>query len=142
MGHYTNSDVTSGPTPSIHAGVNTKVATYSVSITASGSQTFAMCAIPAGAVVTNIDVTHSTLDTSGGGSISAHAWIGGSPVATYVTTASAAQVHAWTPVQAAVGYRLTSSANLVVHTQGVANTGTGAVSITTVLQYTSDQDGD
>ena len=142
MGNYIGSEVTAGVSPELHAGLNTKIASYTLSETASGSQTFAMCAIPAGAVVTNCDIVHSALDTSGGGSISVHAWIGGSAVATYVTTASAAQQHAWTPTQLSVGYRLTSSANLVVHTQGVADTGTGGLTITTVLQYTTDQDGD
>jgi len=51
-------------------------------------------------------------------------------------------VHAWTPTQASVGYRFTSSGQLVVHTQGVADTGTGAVAFTAVVQYTADQDPD
>ena len=141
MGHYVGSEVTSGVSPESHIGINTKIATYTLSETASGSQTFAMCAIPAGAVVTNCDIQHSALDTSGGGSISVHGWIGGSAAATFIATASAAQVHTWNPAQLAVGFRLTASANLVVHTQGVADTGTGGLTITTVLQYTTDQDG-
>ena len=142
MGHYVGSEVTAGVSPAIHAGLNTKVASYALAVTASGSQSFAMCAIPGGAIVTNCQVAHSTLDTSGGGSISVSGWIAGSPVATFVETASAAQVHTWTPTQGAIGYRFTSSGNLVVHTQGVADTGTGAVSITTVVQYTTTEDPD
>jgi hypothetical protein len=142
MGHKIGSEVTSGTTPEIHAGLNTKVATYTLSETASGSTTIAMCNIPGGAVVTNVDLTHSALDTSGGGSISVHSWIGGSINATYIGTASAAQTHAWTPAQAAVGSRLTSSGQLVVQLQGVAGTGTSAVAITTVVQYTTTDDPD
>jgi hypothetical protein len=142
MGHYIGSEVTAGVSPALHAGLNTKIASYSLAVTASGSQSFAMCAIPGGAVVTNVSVGHSTLDTSGGGSISVHGWIGGSLAATFISTASAAQVHTYNPAQLAVGYRFTSSGHLVVHTQGVADTGTGAVAITTVMQYTTDQDPD
>lgn len=144
MGHYIGSEVTSGVStmPSLHAGINTKAGTYTLSETASGSQTYAILPIPGGAVVTNVDIQHSALDTSGGGSISVHGWIGGSMVTTYVTTASAAQIHTWTPTNGSLNYRFTSSGNLVVHTQGVADTGTGGVTITTVMQYTTDQDPD
>jgi hypothetical protein len=92
--------------------------------------------------VTNVDFTHSALDTTGGGSISVHSWIGGSINRTYITTASAAQVHAWNPAQSAVGYRLTSSGQLVIQTQGVGVTGTASVLFTVVVQYTTTEDPD
>lgn len=143
MGHFIGPEVTSGTAPAIHAGLNTKVATANLAETASGSVTIAMCKIPAGAIVTNVDVTHSALDTSGGGTLVVQAWIGGSSVATYFQSATAAdQIHAWNPAQAAVGYRLTSSAQLVIGITQVSATGTGSMAFTTVLQYTTTEDPD
>lgn len=141
MGHFVNSDVTAGPTPQIHAGLNTKIATYTLSETASGSVTIAMCAIPGGAEVTNCDLAFSALDTSGGGTISVQAFIGGSSVATYIQSASGStQVQAWNPTQASVAFRLTASANLIVKVSNVSATGTSQAVISTVLQYATTEE--
>lgn len=144
-GHFVGPDCTSGEVPAIHAGINTKVASYTHPKTASGSTTIAICAIPGGAVVTDVTVAIGTndLDTTGGASVSTQGWIAGAAVAEYITTQSGSlQVQRWAPTAASVGLRLTSSANLVIALTDAVGTGTASIAFTVVLQYTADQDPD
>lgn len=145
MAHLVGPDTTAGPTPAIHAGLNTKFATYTLAETASSSTTIAICALPGGAKVTDVtlQIGNDALDTTGGGSVAVRATIGGTAVATYVATGSGSlQVQRWNPAAGSVGVRLTSSANLIVQLTDFVGTGTASTVITAQVQYTASDDPD
>jgi hypothetical protein len=141
MAHFTNSDVTSGPSKAIHAGVNVIYPSYTLNETASGSTTIAMAKLPAGSRVIECFATTNLTDAlgTGGESISVYATIGGSSVATYIDTSDVTNAVRMTNFTGA-GFLLTSSANLVMALHDVVNTGSASVQLKVVCSYLSEDD--
>ena len=145
MPHFTNSNVTSGPTPAIHAGLNYVNTTYTLSQTASGSTTIAMCNLPAGARIVDAQLTSSgSLDTTGGGNVAVVTWTNGNSNGEVIASASGDFTLAqYTPVHAAHGYRHTASSIAVIQlTNMVGVTGTSAVALNLSIVYDCQLEGD
>lgn len=146
MGHFVNSDVTAGPTPSIHAGLNVKVASYTLSETASGSLTIAMCNIPGGAQVVDAQLQWDNNALALGaapGTIAVLGKTGGTTMATFVQSASANSTpQLYNPADGSIGYRFTSSSQAVLSLHNLPASGTAATVFTLVLSYISSEDPD
>jgi len=146
MGHFVASSVTAGPTPAIHAGVNVKVATYTLAETASGSLTIAMCVIPGGAQVVDAQLAWDNNSLSLGatpGTIAVLGKTGGTTMATFVQSASANSTpQLYNPTSDSVGYRFTSSSQCVLSLHNLPPSGTGTTIFTVVLSYITAEDPD
>ena len=145
MGHFTNSNVTAGPTPAVHAGLNYVNASYTLSETASSSTTIAMCNLPAGARIVDANLTTSgALDTTGAGNIAVVTWTGGTSNGEVIQSASGDfTLSQYNPVHAAHAYRHTSSSIAVIQMTNMAGvTGTSAVTLNLSLVYDCQEEGD
>ena len=148
MGHFTAPDVTSGSVPEIHAGLNYKHATYTLTETASASTTIAMCRLPGGARVVDCTMTINNANlwdtATAGASQTVQARIAGSSEAVLITTAQAGtQVNVFAPAATAIGYRLTSSAQVVIQLVNVpVGSGTTTSIFAVALAYDCQLDPD
>jgi len=156
MSHFTGPDATSKATtmPS-HLRGNYFVSSYTATETLSASTTIVMCALPAGSRVTDATLTidnANLFDTATAGSLKAvqlwHAGIAqvhAGKAVQYITSAQAStQVTGWTPSDVALGYRTSSSMNVVLKFGGLAPVGSGTTTtiFTLGLAYDTSLDGD
>lgn len=145
MGHFTNTEVTAGPTPAIHAGVNYAHVTYTMSETASGSTTIAMCNLPPGARILDatLGIDNNALDTTGGGNVAVITTTGGNSNGAIIASGSGSlEVARYNPVYGQIGYRHTASSQVRVALTNFANTGTAATVFSLAIAYDTAEDGD
>lgn len=150
--HLVADKFTSGPAPTVHAGLNSQICRVTMSETASASLTIALTPLPAGAEVTNITIYHSNaeLTKTGDGLVSVFANINdpltsyGSAQYQFIASASASVSVVRANVGGDFGTKISASANLYAsYTQlGTADTGTGSITITAVVDYLRNKRGD
>lgn len=141
-----NSSVsTAGPSPA-GIGLVANFASYSFTETASDSASIVMMGIPAGARILDVTLTinNNQLDTTGGGQVSVATWMGGgADKHLYITTGSGSlQTAVFKPLPGHLGYRHTSSANLVVQLMNFVNTGTASTIFAVSVIYDCQLRGD
>jgi hypothetical protein len=157
MAHFTGPDVTSNVNtmPSNLRG-NYYVASYTLTESASASTTIALAALPAGARVTQLDLTidnANLFDTATAAALqSVQLWAGGvgqtsggtGKTVTYIRSAQAGtQINVWNPNEVALGYRLSSSSQVVfVLDNAPVGSGTTTTIFTVAIQYDTQKDGD
>ena len=146
MTTFTNSDVTAGPTPAIHAGLNYKHSTYTLAETASGALTIAMCNLPGGARVADITVGLDNASMGLGatpGTLVAYVSTGGTNSATLIQSATVSTVtHVYNPVYEAIGYRCTSSSQVHLTFNNLPASGTAQTIISVAVAYDCGLDPD
>ena len=140
MAHFQSSTATSGPSPAIQAGVNWNFATYTLTETASGSNSIAMVRLPGGARVVDCYLMQdSTSFGTGAELVSVSDGLGN----TYIQSAAISTAfHAFNPTYASIGKRLTSSASLIVALHDFVKTGSASVTFSIGVGYLTDQDKD
>lgn len=153
MAHYIASAVTAGPVTHDHVGVQCQVNTYTLATTASGSVSIDLAAIPAGAKVVDCWLKRGDFGrgvTSGGHVVSLQLMQGSNITGQLLANTSNSfatflRASAGPALNSAIGYRLTSSANvrLIATTgSGTATTGTGQTVFQLCVQYLCDGRGD
>lgn len=148
MAHSINSEVTRGQALALHAGLNTKVVQFTLDETASGSQTFAVMALPGGArmVKAQVRANHAALNAgANAGAVRLYPTIGGTSVGDVIHTSTLSyQIESGLGGfnESGLGVRLTSSANLVLQLHDLAGTGTASTVFTVIAQYISVDDPD
>lgn len=142
MANWNADRMTSGATQANHTGLNIGIATAIVDETGSGSLSISLMPLPAGARVIDVTYMQSTADGWGTGaeSVSIYATIGGNTAATFMT--SATQANVVRPNRNGLGTRLTGSANLVMQVHDLVKTGTASQNIQVICQYMCQDDGD
>lgn len=143
MAHWTASEVTGGAVMALHAGVNYAVSTFTLTETASASQTISMIRMPAGARVldTYCTYTPSEIDTTGGGSLAVYDSLRSH---LYIKTASGSlQFYPHNPEDAANRCPvLTASCNLNIRLSDFeAGTGSGSTTFTLRALYVTMDEG-
>ena len=138
---FTSSDVTSVPAPTLHAGVNARVLSYTLNETASGSTNINMAALPAGARIVNmfLAIGNNALGiVAAPGDVRVQDSLGN----VYITSASANKLfHTYNPTYASQGIRVTSSCNLQLVCYPVAS-GTASTQFKMIVEYIKMEDGD
>lgn len=148
MPHLTSSQVTAGPTPQSHVGLNYVVATHTVSETLSGSLTISMAALPAGARVTNAVLSWDNGGVTAGdvsGQVEVQIRTGGTKHTAVIKSGSlnaAAQVLTYNPLPTANGYRVTASSHAVLLFTNLPGSGTATTIFTLALSYDCQKSGD
>lgn len=153
MAHYTAPAVTAGPVSHHHVGLNTQIVSYTLSETASASVSIAMCALPAGARITDLWVKRGALGRDGGSGThvvravvtNSAATIIGELWGQSVTWANFLRMSAAAAANPALATRLTSSSQvrLIATTgTGTSTTGTSQTVIQMCINYLADQRGD
>ena len=138
MGHFTASDITSKEAvAAVHAGVNARVASYTLTETASGSTSIAICRLPAGARVVGGILT---ADVDGIGTGAEEISVTDNLGNTHMVSTTFATVMRFGST--AFATRLTSSAHLNVNIHAAVGTGTTSMAFTIVPLYLADKAGD
>jgi len=141
MGHKVNGTFQN---KSLVAGLNTVVATYTLSETASGSTTIAICGLPGGAQVVDLKarINHAGLMAGAGrGLMTIYATVAGNTAATYLGS-STASTEVMVAGGTGLGTRLTGSANLVIELADVVATGTASTVFTVMCTYLAELSSD
>lgn len=140
MAHFESSVATSGAVPSIQAGVNWNFATYTMTETASGSNSIAMVPLPGGGRVVDCYVMQDNTSFGTGGELLCVKDTLGN---VYIQSAAISTAfHAFNPAYSAINARLTASANLLISLSQFVKTGTASVTFSIGVGYLSDQDKD
>lgn len=145
MGHFVGPEVTGGPVPAIHAGLNYKFAQHTLNHTASASTSIAIAVVPAGARVVDatLSIDNDALDTTGGGNMVVQLRTGGTAHATYIQSASGSSVvNVFNPTHDALGYRASASSQMWVVLSNFVGTGTATTVFSLALVYDCQLDGD
>lgn len=142
MATFSSADCTAVPAKAIHAGVNVRVATYTLNETASGSTNINMIALPPGARVVNVIMG---IGNNAVGIVAApgDVRVQDSQGNVYISSASANKtVHLFNP-SAYDGFakRVTSSCNMQIVINAVA-TGTASSNWRLMVEYIKEEDGD
>lgn len=141
-GNYLADAMTSGPTKSIHAGVNAVIATRTLTtMSSSGSTTLQLMPIPAGAQMLDVAVHLSNTIGSGGETLSVYTTIGGNKTDILIPS-SAHTTTMRTSGTETVGIRHSASAILTLQFGEVEGTGTSTVAIRAVATYLAELRGD
>lgn len=144
MAHFVKSPL---PAKSIHAGVNAVVSRHTLDETASGSTTIVVASLPGGGQILGGAVRANHAALNGGanaGAVRLYATIGGNEIGNIIPTSTLSYAVAM-PVSgnlAALGERLTGSANLVLQLHDCAGTGTASTVFDVICQYLSEEDPD
>lgn len=142
MGHFTARDCSSVPAQKIHAGLNHRFASHSLTETASGSVTIAMIALPAGARVKDVELyinNNAAGIVVSAGEVQIIDGLGN----VYIQSASANKAfHQWNPTYGSFGKRLTASTNLMVQLISMPGSGTASTVFQVSCSYLADLDGD
>lgn len=143
MSHKVGPDCTGAPALALHAGLNSRVVTYTLAETASGSTTIAIAALPGGARIVNATMAFDNDAVALGaapGEVSLEDGFGN----IYIASASANKaVHVFNPTYDALGRRLTSSSNLIVRfNAGAPGSGTAATVVKVAVSYLKVDDPD
>lgn len=144
MGHKVNTPLQA---KAGHEGVNAVVTQYTLNETASASTTIVMASIPGGGELLDaaVRVNHAALNAgANAGAVRLYATIGGTEIGALIPTSTISYVVTMpaTGNLAALGERLTSSANLVLELHDCAGTGTASTVFTVIASYLADQDPD
>jgi hypothetical protein len=141
MAHFTAPDVTANATtmPSSHAGINSHTSRYSfAALTASGSQSVAMMALPAGA---RIRGGHFSTNIVYDGDIAVVITTGDTRRAAVIQTASGAAALQYNPDHLGNNYLTTASSHVRVLLKGGVSTSASVTLAMTLLYTTQDDPG-
>ena len=142
MATFASADCTSVPAKAIHAGVNVRVASYTLNETASGSTNINMIALPGGSRVVDVCLG---IGNNAVGIVAApgDVRVQDSQGNVYISSASANKtVHLFNPgTYDAFGKRVTSSCNMQIVINAVA-TGTASSNWRLMVSYIKEEDGD
>lgn len=135
------------PAKAVHEGVNAVVSQYTLNETASGSTTIVVASLPGGGQVLggSVRINHAALNAgANAGAVRLYATIGGTEIGNIIPTSTISYVVSMpaTGNLAALGERLTSSANLVLRLHDCAGTGTASTVFTVVCSYLAEEDPD
>lgn len=148
MGHFTNSDITAGSAKANHSGITTRISTYRLNETASGSTTIAIAQLPPGCEMVSamVRANHAALNAgANAGAVRLYATIGGASEGNIIPTATLSyQISSGAAGSndTAIGKRLTASANLMLALHDCAGTGTGSTLFTVIVNYLAEKTGD
>lgn len=149
MGHFTGPDVTSNSSvvPENHIGTNVAFSTYGHTGTVSGSTSFSMCRIPAGAKVTGATLTwdnNAIAGTSAEATVALLSYTNGNNNGNILTSSLVSVNPLSTGVSYEIlNYRHTASSQAVVLLSNFAgSTGTATTIFTLQLNYVCQNDGD
>ena len=140
MAHFTGPDVSGRISPAIHAGINAHTSLYGIEAqTVTGSQSFSMMALPAGARIRGARLTSST--PPGLGELQVILTTGNTERAKIIQTASANVALSWgfDPNHVGNVYKTTASSNVVVVLEGTMSASVSTTFALTLL-YTTDGD--
>lgn len=148
MANLLASDITAGSAKAVHAGVTTRISTYTLNQTASASTTIQVCALPAGAEVISaiVRANHGALNAgANAGAVRLYPTIGGTSQGNIIPTSTLSyQISSGASGSndTALGKRMTASANLVLSLHDCAGTGTASTIFTVIVSYLAEKSGD
>jgi|ETNvirnome_6_100_1030635.scaffolds.fasta_scaffold39899_2 hypothetical protein len=146
MTHLTADAMTSGPAPAIHAGLNAQICKFGIAGTASGSQTVALTALPAGAEVVGVNMYMSNDGYGTGGEhVSVFATIGGLTIPSagvfQFIQSSTVGTNVVSNIGKDFGKRITASANMFLSFTSNVGTGTASCDVVVIVEYLKHKRG-